>query len=127
MKRLLTAIIAILYFTISSGFVVNLHYCMGKLRAQKVAVSAKKMCACKKAEDKKGCCKTTYKVIKLDDKHQISSIAFNVLTPVIYLPVRQMDVSAVLLQESEKLQAYAANAPPQEQAPLNVLYCVFRI
>ncbi len=127
MKRLLTAIIAILYFAISSGFVVNVHYCMGKLRAQKVAVSAKKMCACKKAEDKKGCCKTTYKVVKLDDKHQISSIAFKVFTPVIYLPIRQIELAAILFQESEKLQAYAANAPPAQQAPLNLLYCVFRI
>lgn len=127
MKRFLVAIIALLYFTVSSGFVVNLHYCMGKLRAQKIAVSAKKMCACKKAEDKKGCCKTSAKVVKLEDKHQISSVAYNILVPVIYLPARQFDLSALLFQESEKLQVYAANAPPQSEAPLNILYCVFRI
>jgi hypothetical protein len=68
MKRSAVAILAIIYFAISSGVVVNIHYCMGKMSSVKLQAWTPSSCGCgKKMESKKGCCKTELKVVKIED------------------------------------------------------------
>ncbi len=67
MKRILVAILLLVYFTVSTGFVINLHYCMDKMAS--VELGGKKSDKCGKCgmpkKDKEGCCRDEVKVVKL--------------------------------------------------------------
>jgi hypothetical protein len=52
-KKVVLAIIAVLYLVSASGIVVDIHYCMGQIAAEK-----------------ENCCDTQTKWIKLQDAHQ---------------------------------------------------------
>lgn len=71
MKRIITFILGIVYFIVSTGFVVNVHYCAGKLSSIKFEQSAKK-CCCKKKH--KGCCKTEQKLAKLSSGSKLAEV-----------------------------------------------------
>jgi hypothetical protein len=127
MKRLLVFIIAVLYFTVSSGMVVSMHYCMGKLKTTKVQLTNKKACCCKKTESKKSCCKTQHHFIKLDDNHKASYADYKIKLPVIaiestYFIAQQDDII-------EKNQVTCnVHAPPLLKGQSTyLLNCVFRI
>jgi hypothetical protein len=77
-KRSLIAILAVFYLVISSGFTVNFHYCMGKLKTVKLQAIAGKLCGCKAGENNK-CCKSEYKLVKLQSEHK--SVETSVMTP----------------------------------------------
>jgi hypothetical protein len=128
MKRSLVAILAIVYFVISSGVVVNIHYCMGKMSSAKLQASVSKSCGCgKKMESKKGCCKTEQKLVKLEDAQKASYADFAIQAPV-----------SPLVTEFNLLQAPSYTAQdinyPQEHSPPDISKqdtylhnCVFRI
>ena len=83
MKRILTAIIAILFLLSATGTTVHLHYCMGKLvGASHHAPTPKHKCArCGMIVDSqknKGCCKDESKTFKTSEQQK--SIGFDFLT-----------------------------------------------
>lgn len=83
MKRSAVAILAIIYLAITSGVVVNIHYCMGKMSSVKFQAWAPNKCACgKKMESKKGCCKTELKVVKVADAQKIAYADYVFQSPV---------------------------------------------
>jgi hypothetical protein len=128
MKRSAVAILAIIYFAISSGVVVNIHYCMGKMSSAKLQAWTSKSCGCgKKMESKKGCCKTELKVVKLEDAQKVSYANF-----AIHAPVTPLFTELNLLQAA----SYTAQdiSYPQEHSPPGISKqdtylrnCVFRI
>jgi hypothetical protein len=90
MKRSAVAILAIIYLAISSGVVVNIHYCMGKMSSVKLQAWVPNTCICgKKMESKKGCCKTELKVVKMQNAQKIAyaDYAFNVPVTTIATPL----------------------------------------
>jgi len=46
MKRFITLFIALIYLVMSTGFVMNSHYCMGKLSSIELGRSEVKKCIC---------------------------------------------------------------------------------
>jgi hypothetical protein len=82
-KRIPVTILTVIYFAISSGVVVNMHYCMGRLSSVNMQSWPASTCACgKKTESKKKCCKTELKVVKLEDAQKASYADFAIHTPV---------------------------------------------
>ena len=71
MKKFLAFIVAIIYLTVSTGFIVNVHYCMGKVSSVKLEKPAKQ-CCCKKKH--KNCCKTEQKIVKLNSNTKFSDV-----------------------------------------------------
>lgn len=71
---------AFFYLTVSSGMVVNVHYCMGKFSSvsfgheQDHNDGACDKCGMAKTENH--CCKDEVTKVKLSDSHQFSSFAF---------------------------------------------------
>ena len=72
MKKTSIAILAFLYLIIASGVVVNYHYCMGDLSSIQYGISGDEACSKCGMKEKKGCCQTDYKLVKLQDAHQVS-------------------------------------------------------
>jgi hypothetical protein len=128
MKRSAVAILAIIYLAISSGVVVNIHYCMGKMSSVKLQAWAPNTCACgKKMESKKGCCKTELKVLKVQDAQKIAYADY-----AFQLPVTTIVTELNLLQTPFYNNASAilpnGHSPPILSGPDPYLRnCVFRI
>lgn len=122
----MVAILAFLYLTITSGVVVNWHYCMGDLSS--IEIGARNSDHCDKCgmADKKGCCETTYKVFKVDDAHQWAKANWELNALAAISPITTQLVPVTYSSDKTVLQQY--HAPPDER--LNAIYLhigVFRI
>ena len=130
MKKFLVAILAFVYLVTTSGVVVTIHYCMGKLSSAEYGVakiSKCDKCGMKETQKKKGCCHTESKIFKVDDSHNYikSNLDFSkiaIATPVEFISLTQP------FQGVEKILALQYHSPPGNRCTSVYLYnCVFKI
>lgn len=69
MKKALTVILSIFYFSLSIGAMVNLHYCYGELKRININV-IDKSCCCGSNEIPNGCCENKVYVLELNIDQQ---------------------------------------------------------
>jgi len=114
MKRLLTLFIALIYLVMSTGFVMNSHYCMGKLSSVELGRSEVKKCICGMRIDstkKNKCCHSKIAVVKLEDSHKLTTFtigSINFLEAVI----PQFYVEPVLYTNVYTANQYLKKLPP---------------
>ncbi len=88
---------AFFYLTVSSGMVMNVHYCMGKFSSvtfgheQDHNDGACDKCGMVKTENH--CCKDEVTKVKLSDSHQFSSFAFELAGVSAILPEKTIVLS----------------------------------
>jgi hypothetical protein len=128
MKKIIIGILAVLYLAVSSGVVMEVHYCMGKIAGVELYGSHNDKCGrCGMTEKKNGCCHDEFKIYKLEDSHKnvTSTISFAAeAIPVLY--------KYRVFNWQEPVQPLAAvfnaHAPPDIGGlSLCVVNCVFRI
>jgi hypothetical protein len=130
MKRVLTSIIAIVYFVISSGLVMSVHYCMGKISSVDLNHNSTETCVCGmslKETSNKGCCKTEIKMVKLEDNHKATYAFYNFQAPVTLAPQAISIFNVVDLYESAKVYADIHGPPLLSEQDTYLYNCVFRI
>lgn len=117
MKKILLAILSILYLGTSTGATVHMHYCMGKLANSSLmhddAANCSK-CGMKKAKEKdNGCCKDEQKFVKNDkDQKNVVSLVFQFNTPAqecTNSTIRLVSISTQTVCEEYPV----SNAPPR--------------
>lgn len=128
MKKIIALVFAVLYISAASGFVLNVHYCMGNFVG--VDIDGKKSDTCGKcgmADSTSGCCHSESKIVKIDNSHKASSVVYNIEIPVSNLPVFLSFFERSNLN-SDKIDLPVAYAPPIDIFPdLNILHSVFRV
>ncbi|MBW8685160.1 HYC_CC_PP family protein [Chitinophaga rhizophila] len=132
MKRLITILLAFLYITLTSGFTVNAHYCMGKLASLNLISHADDVCnKCSKPEKKKKgkCCKEEAKFCKADvSSHQLAKVQQSSEPAVkdLSLPVTILPVPAI---SSTQFIVPYSHGPPDDckPVPLYIQYCTYLI
>ncbi len=130
MKRILTSIIALVYFVISSGLVMSIHYCMGKISSVDLSHNSAETCVCGmslKETSSKGCCKTELKMVKLEDNHKAAYAFYDVQTPVILLPKSISLFEQIDEVTSAKVYADINGPPLLSEQDTYLFNCVFRI
>ena len=77
MVKLLTSISFLLYFAVTSGVVINSHYCMKRLASVRLFETHAKVCGRCGMETHKsnGCCRDEVKVVKLVLDQDIQEVA----------------------------------------------------
>ena len=71
MLRFIGILVTVLYMTVTSGIVINIHYCMNEIA--NVALGAGDSAKCQQCGmDNDGCCHDDVQVLKLADNHQCS-------------------------------------------------------
>ena len=105
MKKILAAILAIIYLGTSTGATVHMHYCMGKLADWGLGHNKSKTCgACgmEKSEEKdNACCKDEHKFVKNDGDQKIAEAGFqmmqlaSVALPVSFVEIPDNNFSSV--------------------------------
>src|SRR4051812_32941329 len=73
MRRIFAFILLLIYFSLSTGFVVSMHYCMNRFDSAQLGSSHKDHChKCGMHND--GCCRDEVAVIKLQTAHMSSEL-----------------------------------------------------
>ncbi|HEU4470806.1 MAG TPA: hypothetical protein VFR58_06985 [Flavisolibacter sp.] len=127
MKRLLASIILLLYFTVSSGFVVSLHYCMNRLDSAQLGDSGSDKCGkCGMHKGDNNCCRDEVKIVKLESSHFASELHFDgqALTA-----VRVINTGFLLspFRNFTTTPEYIDSGPPPDEQHVYIENCVFRI
>lgn len=132
MKKFITAILAVLYLTTSSGAVIHMHYCMGDLAEWGLSHSDSKTCSnCGMEKDlskNKGCCKDEHKIVKDDSAQKITESNLQLMQLVtVALPTSFIELPQIALTSVTE-ENPNSNAPPRTQSvPVYIRNCVFRI
>jgi hypothetical protein len=73
------------------------------------------------------CCKDDFKIVKLDDSHQLFNNDINISIPVALLHSYHYNIDSDLKAVQSSSQVLN-NSPPNSSHPsLNILHCVFRV
>ena len=91
-KKLILSIVAVFYLAATSGMVINVHYCMGKVSSitfNEEADHNDGACGkCGMAKTENHCCKDEISKGKMNDSHQTSTVAFELAAASSAVPVR---------------------------------------
>lgn len=127
----MVTILALVYLGSSTGAVMHLHYCMGKLAETSFSKNNNATCGkcgMKTSLKKGGCCKDESKFVKNEQDQKASITHFEFQQEAIaLLPITSCMVVEAKLS-NQLLIAYAPNAPPDIHAPAVYLrVCSFLI
>ena len=77
MKKLIASIVAVCYFVVTCGVVINFHYCMDRLASTSLfSVEAKKCGQCgMEIHQSNGCCHDEVKIVKMNEDQNKTLIA----------------------------------------------------
>jgi len=125
-KKIIAISLAVVYLSISSGVVFNIHYCMGKIAT--VALGQKSSNKCGKCGmENDGCCHDDVKVVKIQDTQSITSFQVDfVKAQASVHSHHQPDHSSNIIALSTIVET-AKSPPLKGQIPLTIKNCVFRI
>jgi hypothetical protein len=129
MKKVLISILAIVYLAVSSGVVVEMHYCMGKLAGIELYGGNDEKCGrCGMIEKKSGCCHDELKIYKLNDAHKNVTNATSFEAAWIAI-VHHYDAYTFWLEPVHPaVMQTPVHAPPDiGNPPIHIANCVFRI
>jgi hypothetical protein len=137
MKRFLTALLAILYLSLSSGASVHAHYCMGKLIGTTLSHAATEdggehscdLCGMKK-DSNGGCCHDEEATFKVSEAQQsFASISLTLPSIIADLPIVFHAGQSRSFALRPQASLIGPNGPPKRPpaCPIYVQVCNFRI
>ena len=131
MKKISVIIVTFLYFAISSGMIVNLHYCMNSFSSADFnPVTSKKACdICGMDKEKShGCCHDEVKLVKLqDDQNKTSQVSYDITSfqSIAVIPSRFIAAS---FYNADEINDRPDHSPPLlTRQDIQIKNCVFRI
>lgn len=127
MKKGLVILLAIVYLTLTSGVVVNIHYCMGRVAGVSYGHEAEHKCDKCGMEEKKGCCETEHKLVKADSDHLFAKVVTSPLSFTSTLPAVFPEVNLSILTSREHYNSQYHSPPDFRSNNLPVYNSVFRI
>lgn len=130
MKKLIVAILAVLYISASAGATLHLHYCMGVLAGWGLQHNESKKCSKCGMQEKKdnGCCKHEQKFFKNDTDQKTTESALQ-LVPSISIALPPSFIEVIFIDHLSKASVNPINnAPPRTSAiSVYIRNCVFLI
>lgn len=129
MKKMLVICLAVLYTLITSGFTVNVHYCMGELASIDMHDSHDSGCP-KCGMPKKGdCCQDEAHFLKVSENHLAAQALGDITASIIAVPVSLQPAWLQPLTSRPVLHIWAPlHAPPLIPAvPLYTTNCAYLI
>lgn len=124
LKRFTAIVLALFYLSVSTGFTVNVHHCMGLLTS--ISVAGHSDCLCK-VSGADLCCKTTMIRVELKDKSQKTSIIVPVVFSTILPSVSHSCFLSGVKPGSIQFLFIAEGPPGHFRLPDYILFHNFRI
>jgi hypothetical protein len=126
MKKALAAILLLVYFTVSTGFVVSLHYCMDRLTSAEIGNSKSDKCDYCGMHKDGHCCRDDVKVVKLQTTHLASQITVPFFS-LSFVSVATTEFIVSPFYNFTKTSHAIAHSPPLNEQDTYLQNCVFRI
>ncbi|MGV3656906.1 MAG: HYC_CC_PP family protein [Chitinophagaceae bacterium] len=129
MKRFLAFILLLIYFTVSTGFVVSMHFCMNKFESVQVGAASSDKCGkCgMHTEDSGGCCRDEVKVVKLQMDKQVAKMLLPSLSlSPVELPLSQ-HLATPFQNFQQAVEPVPTGPPPISSQPVYLSNRVFLI
>ena len=128
MKKLFASILLLVYFTVSTGFVVSVHYCMNKVDSVQLGDSTSDECGkCgMHIESSEGCCKDDVKMIKMQGDQSFAKIAVPDFSLHFALP-QLIQYYFVTYTNTPEEKHPLAHGPPLSKQDTYLQNCVFRL
>lgn len=126
MKKILAILFSVFYFGFSSGAAFSVHFCMEEF----VSVSQKTTDICGKCgvKEKKGCCKTEVKVVKVDDSQKSDLLKIDFSSQMAPMFIQHGFFFIDKSFSASKLTQIRINGPPEyKPVPIYLNHCNFRI
>src|SRR6478752_5124024 len=132
LKRIFTILLAVVYLAVSSGLIMELHHCMGKLAGSSVSFfgthQTDKCDNCGMEDKSNNCCKDEGKLVKIQDSQKLVSADNTASVP----PIAEAEIVSPLLKfdiySSSPVTSILGHHPPVlNTPPHSILHCVFRI
>jgi hypothetical protein len=126
----MTAILALCYLVFTSGFTLNVHYCMGKVDSIQIGANHTDICGkCgMHTEDSKGCCKDETNIYKIEDNHNASQFQYDFAKSFTALPTTFFDFQLTSTKISkEVIPQFTDTSPPPLLRDRCILFSIFRI
>jgi hypothetical protein len=128
-KKALAAILLLVYATVSSGFTMNLHYCMDRFQSWDLGKTKEKCGLCgMKVKKSNGCCRDEVKVVKLQqDVLGATAIVYAMQAPVL-ATTPFFFTAGVAGIYSQPVSTPPAHGPPLiDRQDTYLRNCVFRV
>ena len=114
MKKLLVSIVLLSYFALSTGVIVNFHYCMNRFASADLFVVERKECPkCgMHIDESHGCCRDEVQLVKIDDDQKVNQLAnydFAALTALVQKPSEFITTS---FYNADSKRHYHNHSPP---------------
>ena len=116
-----------MYLTTTSGVIMNIHYCMGRLASINYGAKQDNSCGQCGMEQKKDCCHTEHQLIKTDDKHLLVK---QVVTPGFQIAVVQplyAFLTVPSLSGRDHYNSLYHSPPDRKDHSFAIFHGVFRI
>lgn len=129
MKKVIALIVALVYLTTSSGMVMNVQYCFGKVSSVQVnGFGVEDGCCCKSEEKTSGCCSHDVLMVKLQDTHEAAFALFSIknIVELNSLPLSFLNATPPQPLHKELVQV-SDSSPPITPDAIYIKNCVFRI
>lgn len=128
MKRFAASILLLVYFTVTTGFVVSVHYCMNERVSVEVGYDGHDECGkCGMAIEKSnGCCGEEVKMVKLQIDHttvNLPAADFALSLP----PLDHFSIMAVRPLVDKRPEGPLAHGPPLYEEDIYLHNRVFRL
>lgn len=127
MKKPLALILLLVYFTVSTGFVVSLHYCMNKLDSTQLGVAKDSFCNKCGMETDGSCCWDDVKVVKLPLQHTVTAL----INAIFSAPVLEINFTEYLFASINNFDPVhyfpVDTGPPLSDQEIYLQNCVFRL
>lgn len=125
MKKIFAILFSVFYFAFSSGAVFGVHYCMDELSS--ITQKMEDVCSKCGMKTKKDCCKTEFKLVKVDESQKSDFLKIDLLQHISELSSYVfffLDKS----YSATKFTQIQIKAPPEERSvPIFISFCNFRI
>lgn len=125
MKKILAILFSIFYFGFSSGAVFSMHYCMKEL----VSVTQKSDDICSKCgtKEKRDCCKTEIKLVKIDDSQKSDFLKIDFLQTISEIQNHQFFFTDRSFSTTKFTQIQINSPSETGSVPIFITHCNFRI
>lgn len=131
MRRFLAFILIFLYVGVSTGVVINYHYCMNKLTEVSLVMTDQHFsCSnCGSDDSKDGCCSDEVKAMRISiDQNLTERISLN--SSFMYVVAVLYDIQSILLTNeisSESVCHFSFYPPGLDRPPLFIRNCTWLI
>ena len=131
MRRFLAFILIFLYVGVSTGVVINYHYCMNKLTEVSLVMTDQHFsCSnCGSDDSKDGCCSDEVKAMRISiDQNLTERISLN--SSFMYVVAVLYDMQSLLLAKevsSESVSQFSFYPPGLDRPPLFIRNCTWLI